>query len=58
MNDELNDWANELDKIGNKITEVADDLRQDKYATNRNGIIKTLEKCKADLAYAIEQLKK
>lgn len=55
---ELNDWANKLDFISNKLPDKAFDLRDDEYGTKREGIIRSLKELNEKLNFVTEQLKK
>lgn len=49
-------WSDELDKVAEKITECAQDLREDKYSGDKAAIKTKLEKCYSDFRYILDKL--
>jgi hypothetical protein len=57
MNVTINDKANDLVKLSNRISELATFLLNDTYVSDRNKIIESLEAARSTLDSLIAQLK-
>lgn len=57
IDDNLADYAIQLEEIASKIYDIANHIHEDKYHNNISKIMQPLEKCKVSLELIISNLK-